>query len=89
MTATDEMINAGVAALTFLKPDRDQVAIIYEAMKARDPALCRLVLAAREVAFGGHLDDADAAGLFALKELDGASEAFAACIPWGNDPDAQ
>lgn len=40
----------------------------------------RLVLAARSVAFGGHFSPN------AIKELDAASEAYAADVPWDEEP---
>ena len=40
----------------------------------------RLVLAARSVAFGGHFSPN------AIKELDAASEAYAADVPWDDEP---
>lgn len=42
----------------------------------------RLVLAARAVAFGDHFSPS------AIKELDAASEAYAADVPWENEPEA-
>lgn len=43
----------------------------------------RLVLAAREIAFGGYIPS----DVPALKELDSASEAFAARVPWPDEPE--
>jgi hypothetical protein len=42
----------------------------------------RLVLAARAVAFGDHFSPS------AIKELDAASEAYAADVPWEDEPQA-
>jgi hypothetical protein len=43
------------------------------------PDLARLIIAARNVAFGDQ-------GAEAIRELDEASEAFADCLPWDDEP---
>lgn len=43
----------------------------------------RLVLAARAVAFGDHFSPS------AIAELDAASEAYAADVPWENEPEGE
>ena len=45
------------------------------------PDVVRLVLAAREAAFGGHIQDEEV-----RRELDQASEAFASRVPWEDEP---
>lgn len=50
--------------------------------------LRRLVIAARRVAFGGLFDGGDPEQCAAIKEIDEASEAFAAIVPWEDGPDA-
>lgn len=47
----------------------------------------RLVIAAREVAFGGMFDSADPDKRAAIRELDQASEAFASRVPWEDEPE--
>ncbi|WP_398473606.1 hypothetical protein [Tardiphaga sp.] len=45
------------------------------------PEMVRLIIAARVVAFGSLDSDA-------IKELDGASEAFADQVPWDDEPES-
>jgi hypothetical protein len=52
-------------------------------------ATVRLVIAARTVAFGGLFDGGDDEQQAAIKELDEASEAFAASVPWEDEPDGE
>lgn len=47
------------------------------------PDVVRLVIAAREIAFGGYIPG----DVPALKELDDASEAFADRVPWEDQPE--
>jgi hypothetical protein len=48
----------------------------------------RLVIAARNVAFSGLFDGCAEDQRTVLRELDQASEAFASCIPWEDEPHA-
>ena len=48
--------------------------------------VARLVLAARAVAFGGLFDSQEPDKIAAISELDQASEAFAALVPWEDEP---
>lgn len=51
-------------------------------------AMLRLIVAARHVVFDGHFDGCSPAAAELLKELDEAGEAFAATVPWEDEPDA-
>lgn len=44
-----------------------------------DPAVVKLVIAARKVLYGDR-------GIENLRELDRAAEAFASTVPWDNEP---
>lgn len=61
---------------------------IVRALRCRpdSPAFRRLIIAAREIAFGGLFDSTDPDKHAAIKELDQASEAFAALVPWPDEP---
>jgi hypothetical protein len=53
---------------------------------AVEPDVARLVIVAREIAFGGLFDACDDDQRAAIKELDEASEAFASRVPWEDEP---
>jgi hypothetical protein len=48
--------------------------------------MVRLVVAARAIAFGGLFDGCGEQQMAAIRELDEASEAFAATVPWTDEP---
>jgi hypothetical protein len=66
----------------------EEFVAVVQQDRAITPALRRLIIAARVVAYGGLFDSLDPEKRSAMRELEQASEAYAAAVPWEDEPDA-
>lgn len=79
-SAADERADRNAAAVALEADARQKAEAEIERSSALSPAMVRLIIAARIVAFEDQ-------GADALRELDQASEAFASAVPWDDEPD--